>query len=264
MHQYLQLAQHVLQHGSDKPDRTGVGTRSVFGWQSRYDLAQGFPLITTKKLHIPSIVHELLWFIKGETNIAYLKANNIRIWDEWADADGELGPIYGKQWRDWRGADGTPHDQLAEVLRLITHQPDSRRIIMTAWNPSDIAQSALPPCHILSQFYVANHTLSCQFYQRSADIFLGVPFNIASYALLTHILAHLAGLKPGVLVHSLGDAHIYRNHIDSVKLQLSRQPRPLPTLRFINPPDSLDQFAAHHIAIDNYTPHPHIKGEVAI
>lgn len=264
MRQYLHLLQHVLDHGIDKPDRTGVGTRSIFGWQSRYALGEGFPLVTTKKLHTRSIIHELLWFISGQTNIAYLKANGVRIWDEWADADGELGPVYGKQWRDWRGEDGKRHDQLAEVLRLIKTQPDSRRIMMSAWNPSEIPRMALPPCHLLSQFYVADGKLSCQFYQRSADIFLGVPFNIASYALLTHMLAHLAGLQVGELVHTLGDAHIYRNHLEAVQLQLTRQPRPLPKLHLLNPPDSLDAFTANHIAIDNYDPHPHIKGEVAV
>lgn len=264
MRVYLQLLEHVLKNGADKGDRTGVGTRSVFGWQSRYDLAAGFPLVTTKKLHLPSIIHELLWFIKGETNVGYLNKHRVSIWDEWADADGELGPIYGKQWRAWGDAAGQSHDQLAEVVRALKETPESRRIILSAWNVGEIARMALPPCHLLSQFYVVDGVLSAQVYQRSADIFLGVPFNIASYALLTHMLAHVAGLRVGELVHTLGDAHIYRNHFAQAELQLTRQPRALPRLRFIDPPEALAAFTADHIAVDNYDPHPHIKAEVAV
>ena len=225
MKQYLDLLRHVLEHGDEKADRTGTGTRSVFGWQMRFDLAQGFPLLTTKKLHTRSIIHELLWFLRGDTNIAYLKENGVSIWDEWADAQGELGPVYGKQWRRWEAPDGRSIDQIALLVEGLKSNPDSRRHIVSAWNPADIARMRLPPCHALFQFYVAGGRLSCQLYQRSADIFLGVPFNIASYALLTSMLAQVCGLRPGDFVHTLGDAHLYLNHLDQARLQLSRSPR---------------------------------------
>ena len=264
MQAYLDLLDHVLTHGHRKEDRTGTGTISVFGWQSRYALADGFPLVTTKKLHLKSIIHELLWFIRGDTNIAYLNENGVSIWDEWADETGDLGPVYGRQWRHWKTPDGGEVDQLADVVNIIKTNPDSRRMLVTAWNPADIGQMALPPCHSLFQFYVADNQLSCQLYQRSADIFLGVPFNIASYALLTHMVAHVAGLGVGDFVHTMGDAHLYVNHLDKARTQLERDPRPLPQLELINPPDTLESFTADHIAITGYDPHPHIKAEVAI
>ncbi|NWG24355.1 MAG: thymidylate synthase [Pseudorhodoplanes sp.] len=264
MRQYLDLMDHVLKDGVDKRDRTGTGTRSVFGYQMRFDLAEGFPLLTTKKLHVKSIVHELLWFLTGDTNIKYLNENGVRIWDEWADEHGDLGPVYGRQWRSWPARDGGSIDQIANVVEAIRRNPDSRRLIVTAWNPADVDRMALPPCHLLFQFYVAQGRLSCQMYQRSADIFLGVPFNIASYALLTMIVAQVTGLKPGDFVHTFGDAHLYSNHIEQANLQLMRDPRPLPTMK-LNP-DVTDLFGFKYsdFMLENYNPHPHIKAEVAV
>jgi thymidylate synthase len=264
MKQYHDLMRHVLEHGVKKEDRTGTGTYSVFGYQMRYDLAAGFPLLTTKKLHTKSIIHELLWFLKGDTNIAYLKENGVRIWDEWADDKGNLGPVYGYQWRSWPTADGRHIDQITQVLDMIKKNPDSRRLIVSAWNVSDINQMKLPPCHAFFQFYVADGKLSCQLYQRSADIFLGVPFNIASYALLTMMIAQVCDLKLGDFVHTLGDAHIYSNHVEQAKLQLTRDFRPLPTLK-INPEvKSIFDFKFEDFTLENYDPHPHIKAEVAV
>lgn len=264
MRAYLDLLAHVLEHGSDKADRTGTGTRSVFGWQMRYDLAQGFPLVTTKKLHLRSIIHELLWFLRGDTNIGYLKAHNVRIWDEWADANGDLGPVYGKQWRSWEGADGQTFDQIAWVVEEIKRNPDSRRLIVSAWNVGQLEQMALMPCHSLFQFYVADGRLSCQLYQRSGDIFLGVPFNIASYALLTHMVAQVCGLQVGDFVHTLGDAHLYANHLEQAREQLARTPRDLPAL-VLNPAITrLEDFRFEDIAIEGYDPHPAIKAPVAV
>ncbi len=264
MKQYIDLLNHVLNNGVKKEDRTGTGTISTFGYQMRYNLQEGFPLLTTKKLHFPSILHELLWFIKGDTNISYLKANNVRIWNEWADLDGELGRIYGYQWRSWTAENGQHIDQLADVIERIKNNPDSRRHIVSAWNVSDLDKMALPPCHILFQFYVAEGKLSCQLYQRSADIFLGVPFNIASYALLIHMMSHVTGLKPGEFIHTLGDAHIYLNHIEQVNIQLSRQVKELPTLQ-INPTvNSIFEFTFDDFVLKNYNPHPHIKGEISV
>ena len=264
MQQYLDLMRHVLEHGHRKDDRTGTGTLSVFGWQMRFDLAQGFPLLTTKKLHTKSIIHELLWFLKGDTNIRYLKENGVSIWDDWADANGDLGPVYGYQWRSWHAPDGRVIDQIAQLVDGLEKNPDSRRHIVTAWNPADIDRMKLPPCHALFQFYVADGKLSCQLYQRSADIFLGVPFNIASYALLTLMLAQVCGYQPGDFVHTLGDAHLYVNHLDQARLQLSREPRPLPRLR-INP-EARDLFAFRFedFALEGYDPHPHIPAPVAV
>ena len=264
MKPYLDLMRHVLDHGAAKADRTGTGTRSVFGYQMRFDLAAGFPLLTTKKLHVKSIIHELLWFLRGETNIRYLKENGVRIWDEWADANGDLGPVYGHQWRHWKTPDGGEIDQIARLVEQLTKNPDSRRHIVTAWNPADIDRMALPPCHALFQFYVAGGRLSCQLYQRSADIFLGVPFNIASYALLTMMLAQVCGYTPGDFVHTLGDAHLYDNHLEQARLQLARAPRPLPTMR-INP-DVKDLFAFRFedFSLEGYDPHPHIPAPVAV
>ncbi|MFT3805877.1 thymidylate synthase [Arenimonas sp.] len=264
MRQYLDVLEHVMRHGAEKSDRTGTGTRSVFGAQMRFDLNVGFPLVTTKKLHLRSIVHELLWFLKGETNIAYLKDNKVSIWDEWADARGELGPVYGKQWRSWGTPDGRTIDQIQWLLDEIRRNPDSRRLIVSAWNVADLPKMALMPCHALFQFYVADGKLSCQLYQRSADLFLGVPFNIASYALLTHMIAQVCGLGVGDFVHTLGDAHIYSNHYDQVNEQLSRTPRALPRLR-LNP-DVGDLFAFRYedIEILDYDPHPAIKAPVAV
>ena len=264
MRAYLDLLSHVLQHGGDKADRTGTGTRSVFGWQMRYDLAAGFPLVTTKKLHLRSIIHELLWFLRGDTNIAYLKEHNVRIWDEWADANGDLGPVYGKQWRSWEGANGQTFDQIAWVVEEIKRNPDSRRLIVSAWNVGQLEQMALMPCHSLFQFYVADGKLSCQLYQRSGDIFLGVPFNIASYALLTHMMAQVCGLQVGDFVHTLGDAHLYSNHIEQARQQLARTPRALPRL-VLNPAITrLEDFRFEDIAIEGYDPHPAIKAPVAV
>jgi thymidylate synthase len=264
MKQYLDLLDKVLNEGTTKTDRTGTGTVSVFGHQMRFDLEKGFPLLTTKKLHLRSIIHELLWFLKGETNIKYLKDNKVSIWDEWANAEGELGPVYGYQWRSWHGADGQVIDQISNLIRDIKKSPDSRRLIVSAWNVGDIEKMALPPCHALFQFYVANGRLSCQLYQRSADIFIGVPFNIASYALLTMMVAQVTGLKPGDFVHTFGDAHIYLNHLEQVKLQLSREPRNLPEMR-INPEvNDIFSFQFEDFQLENYNPHPHIKGEISV
>lgn len=264
MKQYLDLLQHILDHGTDKSDRTGTGTRSVFGYQMRFDLSEGFPLVTTKKLHLKSIIYELLWFLRGETNIGYLHEHNVRIWDEWADPDGNLGPVYGAQWRHWVAPDGRIIDQISEVLRQIRTTPDSRRMIVSAWNVGQLDQMALMPCHALFQFYVADGKLSCQLYQRSADMFLGVPFNIASYALLTLMIAQVTGLKPGEFIHSLGDAHIYRNHFDQVRLQLTRQPRPLPVMKLNPQVTDLFDFRYEDFTLEGYDPHPHIKGEVSV
>ena len=264
MKQYLDLLQHVLDNGTDKSDRTGTGTRSVFGYQMRFNLADGFPVLTTKKLHLKSIIHELLWFLAGDTNIRYLKENGVRIWDEWADENGDLGRVYGAQWRSWRGANGETVDQIANVVRQIRQTPDSRRLIVSAWNPAEVDDMALPPCHALFQFYVANGKLSCQLYQRSADIFLGVPFNIASYALLTMMMAQVCGLQAGEFVHTLGDAHLYQNHLEQARLQLTRKPRALPKMH-INP-DVRDIFAFKFddFTLSDYDPHPHIKAEVSV
>ena len=264
MQQYLKLLDRVLKEGTIKSDRTGTGTRSVFGYQMRFDLGQGFPLLTTKKLHLRSIIHELLWFLRGETNIGYLKENKVSIWDEWADEQGELGPVYGKQWRSWTSAEGCSIDQISEVIDAIQNNPDSRRLIVSAWNVGEVSQMALPPCHLLFQFYVAEDRLSCQLYQRSADVFLGVPFNIASYALLTMMVAQVTQLKPGDFVHTLGDAHLYENHLEQAKLQLSREPRPLPTMRLNEAVTSIFDFCFEDFSLENYDPHPHISAPVAV
>jgi len=264
MKQYLDLLSHALKYGSEKSDRTGTGTLSVFGYQNRYDLTQGFPLVTTKKIHTKSIVHELLWFLRGNTNISYLKQNNVSIWDEWADEQGELGPIYGKQWRSWEGSNGKTVDQIYEVISEIKRNPDSRRLMVSAWNVADLPDMALAPCHCLFQFYVANGKLSCQLYQRSADVFLGVPFNIASYALLTHLVAHVTGLQVGEFIHSFGDVHLYKNHIEQAKLQLQREPFPLPTVKLNPDIRSIFDFNYEDIHFESYQAHPAIKAEVAI
>jgi thymidylate synthase len=264
LRQYLDLMQRVLADGVAKHDRTGTGTLSVFGHQMRFDLAQGFPLLTTKKLHVKSIVYELLWFLAGDTNIKYLNDHGVHIWDEWADARGDLGPVYGQQWRSWPARDGGTIDQIANLVLTIRRNPDSRRLIVTAWNPADVDRMALPPCHCLFQFYVANGTLSCQLYQRSADIFLGVPFNIASYALLTMMLAQVTGHQPGEFIHTLGDAHLYLNHLEQARLQLTRLPRPLPTMRLNPQVRDLDAFRYEDFALENYEPYPHIKAAVAV
>ncbi|WP_459251810.1 thymidylate synthase [Cauispirillum nitrogeniifigens] len=264
MQQYLDLMRRVLETGHRKEDRTGTGTLSVFGHQMRFDLADGFPAVTTKKLHLRSIIHELLWFLRGDTNVAYLRDNGVTIWDEWADETGELGPVYGKQWRSWPRPDGGSIDQIAGVVEQIRRNPDSRRLLVTAWNPAEVDAMALPPCHCLFQFYVADGRLSCQLYQRSADIFLGVPFNIASYALLTMMVAQVTGLKPGEFVHTFGDAHLYRNHIAQAREQLARTPRPLPTLRLNPAVTDLFAFTFDDIALEGYEPHPHIKAPVAV
>lgn len=271
MRQYLDLLRHIFDHGAVKSDRTGTGTRSVFGYQMRFGLAAGFPLLTTKKLHLRSIIHELLWFLRGETNVRSLQANGVRIWDEWADADGELGPVYGAQWRSWRSADGRTVDQIAQVLDALRRSPDSRRLIVSAWNVGEIDKMALPPCHVLFQFYVAPAAdgaqppvLSCQLYQRSVDVFLGLPFNIASYALLTLMVAQVCGLQPGEFIHTSGDAHLYNNHLDQARLQLTREPRSLPQMR-INPAvASLFDFQYEDFTLTGYDPHPHIKADVSV
>ena len=264
MQAYLDLLRHVLDHGVDKSDRTGTGTRSVFGYQMRFDLQAGFPLVTTKKLHLRSIVHELLWFLKGETHIGYLREHGVTIWDEWADANGELGPVYGKQWRRWATPDGRVIDQIAEVIERIRRDPDSRRLVVSAWNVAEIPEMALAPCHALFQFYVANGRLSCQLYQRSADIFLGVPFNIASYALLTHMVAQVCDLGVGDFVHTLGDAHLYSNHLEQARLQLTRAPLPLPTLKLNPDVRSIDGFRFEDIVVAGYQSHPAIKAPIAV
>ena len=264
MIQYLELMRHVLDNGAKKEDRTGTGTVSVFGYQMRFDLQKGFPLLTTKKVHLRSIIHELLWFLKGETNIRYLHENKVTIWDEWAREGGELGPVYGYQWRHWPKHDGTETDQISRVVESIRTNPDSRRHIVSAWNVAQLEEMALPPCHLLFQFYVANGELSCQMYQRSCDIFLGVPFNIASYALLTMMMAQVTGLRPGEFVHTLGDAHIYLNHLDQVKLQLTREPYPLPVMK-INPEvTDILGFRYEDFELTGYQSHPHIKGDIAV
>lgn len=270
MKQYLDLLKHTLENGADKTDRTGTGTRSIFGYQMRFDLSEvsenngGFPLLTTKKLHLRSIIHELLWMLHGDTNIKYLHDNKVTIWDEWADEDGSLGPVYGKQWRSWACADGRTIDQISDVIRQIRETPDSRRIIVSAWNVGDIAEMKLPPCHAFFQFYVAGGRLSCQLYQRSADVFLGVPFNIASYALLTCMAAQVCGLKTGEFIHTLGDAHIYNNHFEQARLQLTRTPLPLPVLRLNPAIRNIFDFTFDDITIENYNPHPAIKAVVAV
>lgn len=264
MKQYLDLLNHVVTHGVEKTDRTGTGTISVFGYQSRFNLADGFPVLTTKKLHLKSIIHELLWFLTGDTNVKYLQENGVRIWNEWADANGDLGPVYGYQWRSWPTPDGRHIDQISQVVDSLKSQPDSRRHIVSAWNVGQIDEMNLPPCHILFQFYVANSKLSCQLYQRSADIFLGVPFNIASYALLTLMMAQVTGLQPGEFIHTLGDAHIYRNHLEQVKLQLTREPYPLPQMK-INPAvTSIFGFKYEDFELTGYQAHPNIPGKVAV
>ena len=264
MKQYLDLMRHVYENGTVKEDRTGTGTRSVFGHQARYDLTEGFPLVTTKKCHLRSIIHELLWFLKGETNIKYLKDNGVRIWDEWADEDGNLGPVYGSQWRSWPTPDGKHIDQISKVIEQIKNTPDSRRIIVSAWNVAEVDNMALPPCHTFFQFYVAEGKLSCQLYQRSADIFLGVPFNIASYALLTMMVAQVTGLQAGDFVHTFGDAHLYSNHMEQAELQMSREPLALPTMKINSQVSSIFDFSIDDFELNNYEAHPHIKGEVAV
>jgi thymidylate synthase len=264
MKQYLELLDHVLKNGTGKNDRTGTGNISVFGYQMRFNLEEGFPLLTTKKLHVKSIIHELLWFISGDTNIKYLNDNGVRIWNEWADKDGNLGPVYGYQWRSWPSADGRKIDQLKEVIDNIRKSPDSRRLIISAWNVGEIEKMALPPCHVMFQFYVANGRLSCQLYQRSCDIFIGIPFNIASYSLLTLMVAQATGLRPGDFIHTLGDAHIYLNHIEQVKLQLTREPFALPTMA-INPEvTDIFKFKFEDFSLNNYVAHPHIKGDISV
>jgi len=264
MQQYLNLLQHILDTGVHKSDRTGTGTQSCFGYQMRFDLNEGFPLVTTKKLHVKSIIHELLWFLKGETNIAYLKENGVRIWDEWADEQGELGPVYGKQWRSWEGADGKVVDQVSDLVEQIKKNPDSRRLNVSAWNVADLPEMALMPCHTLFQFYVAEGKLSCQLYQRSADVFLGVPFNIASYALLTIMIAQVCNLQPGEFIHTFGDVHIYSNHMEQVKLQLSRKPFPLPAMKLNPSVKNIFDFKFEDFTLENYQSHPAIKAAVAV
>lgn len=264
MQQYLDLLQHILDNGVDKSDRTGTGTKSCFGYQMRFDLQQGFPLVTTKKLHLKSIVYELLWFLKGETNIAYLKDHGVSIWNEWADENGELGPVYGKQWRSWEGLDGKVVDQISDVVKQINTNPDSRRLIVSAWNVADLPKMALMPCHTLFQFYVADAKLSCQLYQRSADVFLGVPFNIASYALLTMMIAQVCDLQAGEFIHTFGDVHIYNNHIEQVSLQLTRKPLPLSTMKLNPSVKNIFDFAFEDFTLENYQSHPAIKAPVAV
>ena len=264
MQQYLDLLQHILDSGTHKSDRTGTGTQSCFGYQMRFDLQKGFPLVTTKKLHVKSIIYELLWFLQGDTNIKYLKDHNVRIWDEWADENGDLGPVYGKQWRSWEGADGKVVDQISDLIQQIKTNPDSRRLIVSAWNVADLPRMALMPCHTLFQFYVADGKLSCQLYQRSADVFLGVPFNIASYALLTQMIAQVCDLKPGDFIHTFGDVHIYNNHMAQVKLQLSRKPFSLPQMRLNPSVKNIFDFSFEDFTLENYQSHPAIKAEVAV
>lgn len=264
MKQYQDLLRHILANGREKHDRTGTGTISTFGYQTRYSLRDGFPLVTTKKVHTKSVIHELLWFLRGDTNIRYLKENGVSIWDEWADAEGNLGPVYGKQWRSWQTADGRTVDQISQVLETIRKNPDSRRLMVSAWNPGDVEKMALPPCHCLFQFYVSEGELSCQLYQRSADAFLGVPFNIASYALLVLMMAQVTGLKAGEFVHTFGDLHIYLNHLEQVKLQLSREPRPLPQMRINPAARNLFEFKYEDFTLEGYDPHPAIKAQVAV
>ena len=264
MRAYLDLLQHILDTGSEKSDRTGTGTISVFGYQMRFELTEGFPLVTTKKLHLKSIIHELLWFLTGDTNIKYLKENGVSIWDDWADENGDLGPVYGHQWRSWMGADGKTYDQINDVLHQIRTNPDSRRMIVNAWNVADLPKMALSPCHALFQFYVADGKLSCQLYQRSADVFLGVPFNIASYALLTMMMAQVTGLQPGEFIHTFGDVHLYSNHIEQAKLQLTREPYPLPAMKLNPQITDLFGFRFEDFTLENYQSHPHIKAPVAV
>lgn len=264
MKQYLDLCRHVLENGVKKSDRTGTGTISIFGYQMRFNLQEGFPLLTTKKLHLKSIIYELLWFLKGDTNVKYLQENGVRIWNEWADEEGNLGPIYGRQWRSWKTADGRTIDQISQVIEQIKTNPDSRRLIVSAWNVGELDKMALPPCHILFQFYVSEGKLSCQLYQRSADIFLGLPFNIASYSLLTMMIAQVCGLEPGEFVHTLGDAHIYNNHIEQVKLQLTRTPYPLPKMKLNPEIKNIFDFTYEDFELVGYQAHPHIKGEVSV
>ena len=264
MQQYLDLMRHIMANGEERGDRTGTGTRGVFGHQMRFNLADGFPLLTTKKLHLRSIIHELLWFLRGESNIGYLREHGVTIWDEWADENGDLGPIYGVQWRSWPSADGRTIDQISQLIHSLRHNPNSRRHIVSAWNPAEVEQMALPPCHCLFQFHVAHGRLSCQLYQRSADVFLGVPFNIASYALLTLMMAQVTGYQPGEFIHTLGDAHLYLNHLEQAELQLSRSPRPLPTLRLNPEVTDLFSFRYEDITLENYHPHPTIKAPIAV
>src|SRR5688500_335022 len=264
MQQYLRLLQHILDEGVNKSDRTGTGTKSCFGYQMRFNLQEGFPLVTTKKLHVKSIIHELLWFIKGETNIKYLTDNGVSIWNEWADENGELGPVYGKQWRSWEGANGKGYDQLADVLNQIKTNPDSRRMIISAWNVAELAEMALMPCHTIFQFYVAEGKLSCQLYQRSADVFLGVPFNIASYALFTMMIAQVSNLQPGEFIHTFGDVHLYNNHVEQARLQLSRTPFPLPTMKLNPAVKDIEAFTYEDFSLENYQFHPPIKAQVAV
>lgn len=264
MKQYHDLLERILADGAEKGDRTGTGTISVFGHQMRFDLSAGFPMLTTKRLPLKAIVHELLWFLAGDTNIKYLREHNVTIWDEWADPNGDLGPVYGRQWRSWEAPDGRTIDQISNVVEMIRKNPDSRRLIVSAWNPADVDRMALPPCHCLFQFYVANGKLSCQLYQRSADTFLGVPFNIASYALLTMMIAQVTGLKAGEFVHTLGDAHLYANHVEQAHLQLSRSPRPLPTMKLNPDVKDIFRFRYEDFTLEGYDPHPHIKAEVAV
>jgi len=264
MRQYVDLLQHILDTGIDKSDRTGTGTRSIFGYQMRFDLGDRFPMLTTKKLHAPSIIHELLWFLAGDTNIRYLNEHGVRIWNEWADQNGELGPVYGYQWRSWPTADGRKIDQISQVIEQIRHNPDSRRHIVSAWNVGDVEHMALPPCHLLFQFYVAEGRLSCQLYQRSADVFLGVPFNLASYALLTLMVAQACDLDPGEFIHTFGDAHLYLNHLEQARLQLDREPRPLPRMTLNSDIRSIFEFHFEDFTLEDYDPHPHIKAPIAV
>lgn len=264
MKAYLDLMRHILEHGVDKGDRTGTGTKSVFGYQMRFDLSEGFPMVTTKKLHLPSIVHELLWFIKGDTNVKYLQENGVRIWNEWADDNGDLGPVYGKQWRKWESKDGEVIDQLQQAIEAIKTNPNSRRIIVSAWNVGELEEMALMPCHAFFQFHVAQGKLNCQLYQRSADVFLGVPFNIASYALLTHMMAQVCGLEAGTFVHTLGDAHLYNNHLEQAALQITREPMSLPRLKLNPNISSIDEFTYEDMEIIDYNHHPHIKAPISI